>query len=359
VPQSRPVQNPSWRRWAALIALTCLAGLLAGAAGIPSPALFGALLSGLAWALLARVRLKPGRTWLLAAQAVIGAAIGTYFRPETLTAVGGLWIAVLLVVLGTLAASLLAGVVLSRVTELDRPTAVIGSLAGGASGIVAMSDELGADARLVAVMQYLRVFVVVLLAPLVVAVFIPHGGPAGEVAAESASGLASAAFTVGVCAAGLLIARVVVVPAGSLLLPLAISAGASATGLAGDAVVPAAAQALAFGVIGLEVGLRFTRETVRAAGRLLPFLLVSIAGVIAICAGLAGVLAGLTHVTFLDAYLATTPGGMYAVLATAVGSSADATFVLAVQALRLLAMLAAAPLLARRLVGGRRAAERT
>ena len=41
-------------------------------------------------------------------------------------------------------------------------------VAGGASGIVAMADDLGADDRLVAFMQYLRVLVVVLLTPLLV-----------------------------------------------------------------------------------------------------------------------------------------------------------------------------------------------
>jgi uncharacterized membrane protein AbrB (regulator of aidB expression) len=49
----------------------------------------------------------------------------------------------------------------------------------------------------------------------------------------------------------------------------------------------------------------------------------------------------------LDAYLATTPGGLYAVLATATSSGADATFVLAVQVLRVFVMLLIAPLLAR------------
>jgi len=48
----------------------------------------------------------------------------------------------------------------------------------------------------------------------------------------------------------------------------------------------------------------------------------------------------------LDGYLATTPGGLFAVLATAVGSGADTTLVLAVQVLRLVVMLAVAPVLA-------------
>ena len=39
-------------------------------------------------------------------------------------------------------------------------------VAGGASGIVGMADELGGDDRLVAFMQYLRVLVITLLTPL-------------------------------------------------------------------------------------------------------------------------------------------------------------------------------------------------
>ena len=51
----------------------------------------------------------------------------------------------------------------------------------------------------------------------------------------------------------------------------------------------------------------------------------------------------------LDGYLATTPGGPYAVLAkvTATDSGADTTFVLAGQVLRLSVMLLSAPLVAR------------
>ncbi len=49
----------------------------------------------------------------------------------------------------------------------------------------------------------------------------------------------------------------------------------------------------------------------------------------------------------LTAYLATTPGGLFAVLATAADSGSDVTYVLAVQVIRVFAMLLVAPLLAR------------
>jgi uncharacterized protein len=55
-------------------------------------------------------------------------------------------------------------------------------------------------------------------------------------------------------------------------------------------------------------------------------------------------------VSLLDAYLATTPGGLYAVLAAAFGTGADTTFVIAVQTLRLFVMVLLAPLVVRRLV---------
>ena len=93
-------------------------------------------------------------------------SLGVAVDADTLKAVGQDWAPVLLVTAGTLGVSLGAGLVMSHVTQLDRPTACLGLIAGGASGIVAMADELGADGRMVAFMQYLRVLVVVITAPL-------------------------------------------------------------------------------------------------------------------------------------------------------------------------------------------------
>jgi membrane AbrB-like protein len=99
----------------------------------------------------------------------------------------------------------------------------------------------------------------------------------------------------------------------------------------------------AFAVIGLYIGLRFERDTIKSIGRLITPVLISIVALIAGCFALAWVLHLTAGVSLLDAYLATTPGGLYAVLPIAFGSGADATFVLAVQGLRVLVMVLAAP----------------
>jgi membrane AbrB-like protein len=170
--------------WVLLGAATAVVGWSLGALGFPSPYLFGALLVGLAVALVRPDRFDlPG--WSVnAAQAVTGVTLGAYLQSSSLRALGHDWVPVALVSAATLALTLAAGVGLARATGVDRPTAALGMVAGGASGIVSMADELGADDRLVAFMQYLRVLVVVLLTPLLVAVAFP-GDHAGAAAGRS------------------------------------------------------------------------------------------------------------------------------------------------------------------------------
>jgi membrane AbrB-like protein len=340
-------------RWATLAAATVAVGFAADAAGIASPALFAALVVGLVAAVAGHVHAEVPRPLALAAQAVVGVALGLLMRASTLTAVGSSWFAVLGVSFATLALTVAAGALLARHEAVDTPTAALGMVAGGASGIVAMAGELGADDRLVAVMQYLRVLVIVLLSPVLVPLIFGVGHPTAASGGDHGDALVGAALAVGLGAVGALAGRAVRLPAGSLLGPLLLAAGLTLTGVTDGVQVPGVVQDLAFAVIGLQVGLRFTPEALRRAGRLVLPTLVAIVGLVAACAVLAVPLAAAADVKYLDAYLATTPGGLYAVLATAVGIGANTTFVLAVQILRLFVMLLAAPPLVRVMVARR------
>ena len=61
-------------------------------------------------------------------------------------------------------------------------------------------------------------------------------------------------------------------------------------------------------------------------------------------------MAHFTGLTPLEGYLATSPGCVYAVLATAVETGSNVTFIIAAQVVRILLMLFAAPLMARSVV---------
>src|SRR4051794_41975451 len=100
------------------------------------------------------------------AQAVTGVSLGVYVQSSSLNAVAGAWLPVAAVSAGTLVLSLLCGWALVRTIGLDPPTAALGMVAGGASGVVGMGGELGADDRPVAGMQYPRGLLGVGLTPI-------------------------------------------------------------------------------------------------------------------------------------------------------------------------------------------------
>jgi membrane AbrB-like protein len=155
-----------------------------------------------------------------------------------------------------------------------------------------------------------------------------------------------------------LLARALRVTAGALLGPMVLTGVLVLAVPGGGFQAPELLRETAFAAIGVQVGLRFTVETVRLLGRLLIPVSLSIAVLLLASFGLAVILNATTSASLLDSYLATTPGGLYAVLALAFGAGANTTFIVAVQSLRVFVMVLLAPLAVRlvlRALGHRRA----
>ena len=119
---------------------------------------------------------------------------------------------------------------------------------------------------------------------------------------------------------------------------------------AADFTVPPLLRETGFAVIGLYIGLRFTTQTIRMVGRLLVPTLASDPRPSRRLLRPRGRPERHDGVSLEDAYLATTPGGLYAVLAVAFGAGANTTFIVAVQSLRVLVMVVLAPLAVRRVL---------
>ncbi|TCK22930.1 AbrB family transcriptional regulator [Pseudonocardia endophytica] len=348
----------SWGRWALLAALTVVATVLLGAVDVPSPALFAGLLVATVLALAGWGPARVAKPATSAAQAVIGVVIGLLARPDTLATVADEWLPVLLISLGTLGASMGAGLLMGLQRGVSPLTGMLAQTAGGASGLVAISRELGGDERIVSVIQYLRVGLVTATMPVVAALAFgaSASGAGGSPDPGNAPAWVGLVVTAVCCGIGIPLAQLVKVPAGSLLGPMVIALALSLTGLSFGASVPSLLVDVAYAVIGWQAGLRFTRQALGTVVRVLPMATALILGVVGICAGLGLLLSATTGMTPLEGYLATTPGGVYAVLATAISSGVDVTSVVAVQVLRVILMLLVAPYIARlvgRLTGAR------
>jgi membrane AbrB-like protein len=333
----------AWSRLAALVAVA--SGVLV-VARVPSALLFGGLLGALVHALLPGRPLEAPRWVSLVGQGIVGTIVGASVDARTFADLGSSWPVVVAVSAGTLVVSVLAGQLLRLHRGVTPVTAAFASIAGGASGITALSRDLGADDRVVTVLQYLRVLVVLLSLPVVVGLVFDARSGTGE-EAFVLGGWRDLTFCVLAVGSGLLLGRVAHLPSPAILGPVVTAAVLGSLPGFEDALVPTWVAGVGYVAIGVQVGLRFTLESLRSIARMLPTAAVSIALTIAACAGLGLALAAATGAGRLDAYLATTPGGLYAVLATSTATGGDVTFVTAVQMLRLLLVLLLAPVLAR------------
>jgi uncharacterized protein len=312
---------------------------------LPSPPLFAGLAVGIGAAIARPTGLTPP-TWAVeGAFGVVGVVVGQLLSVDVVRAVAADGATVLAAIVGTQLLAFGGGRLLARAKAADPATAVLGMVGGGATGVIAVSDDVGADARIVALMQYTRVLVVQISIPIVVAVIgVQHSGV--ERANSSSPNLFVAT---GACALATVVARatagVVRIPSPALLAPMLLVGSVAL--VAPDLLppVPDTLQSIAFAVIGLHVGLRFNSAELRRGIRLMPAVVVIVTTFVAGCAALAGLLSGWTGRPYLDCFLATSPGGMSAVLAVVVDAGADAAFVSAVQVLRVCLTLLATPVL--------------
>ncbi|MBA2713506.1 MAG: AbrB family transcriptional regulator [Rubrobacteraceae bacterium] len=338
--------------WVVLGVGSLLAGLIAQRTGLPAGWLVGPMLVALVVALVWEGHPAVPRWGRTASLAVVGGVLASAFDPSVLPLIFRHWLPVTLVVFGTLILSLGAGQLLSVLVHLDRKTAALGTLPGAASGMLAMSDPLGADARLVALMQYTRVVVVVVSATLVGRLGLVPGTASPQASSQGLQTtpggadiliqgpLMSYALTALIAVLGAWAGTRFRLPAGALLGPLLLGVAIEELGVVQLAWPQGVPQA-AYLVLGLWVGLLFDSASVKRAGRLLPVVLASAVGLVVACAALGWVLAAVTGIDGITAYLATTPGGIDSVAIVALGSGADAALVLAVQMLRLLAVVLA------------------
>ncbi len=339
--------RPALGSWLRVLVVAAGASVLFAAVNLPSPVLFGSLVGGMLHALTSELDLEMPPLAFRVGQGLIGAVIGGLVQLSTLSRLASDWPSVSLVTIGTLVISLVAGRLLALHRDVSPATGAFALVAGGASGIVALARELGADDRVVTIVQYLRVLLVLLAMPVVTTLLFHPPSGAGSLSPGHTRWLPDLAFVVLAVGIGLLLQRVVTAPATALLGPMLVAVAISASGVLGHVSVPTLLANLGYALIGVRVGLRFTRASLRSIARLLPLATALIVLVIVACAALGVLLSEATGVDRLTAYLATTPGGLFAVLATAADSGSDVTYVLAVQVIRVFVMLLVAPLLGR------------
>lgn len=338
--------RPAIVQWAALALLSLGLAALLQWAGIPAALLMGPMASAILCGTNgATVRVPP--LPYVAAQTIVGCLIAGAINPRIIGTFIEDWPLFLGVVLAVLAASSTLGWLLSRWSHLPGSTAVWGSSPGGATAMMLMAQAFGADAQLVAFMQYMRVVFVAASAALVARFWLGISGaaatslvwfpPLDPVAFPETLALAAIGGAVGVR---------LKIPAGAFLVPMIAGSILHTAGVI-RIELPEWLLALSYGLIGWQIGLGFTRRIILHASRALPQILASILVLLAFCGGLALLLNKVVGIDPLTAYLATCPGGMDSIAIIASAAKVDLPFVMALQTVRFFLVILLGPPLAR------------
>jgi len=336
-------------QWLALLLLAGSSGQLLKYFEVPAAQFLGPMLTAIGFGVCG-ASIRVSRQAFRLGQGSVGVLAAHSMTMAVLASMAQSWHVMLFATVLTVSLSALVGLALVRLGGIPASTAAWGTAPGAASAMVSMADEFGADSRVVATMQYVRVVCVVMIGALV-SRWIGAPGGGSEV---HATGVALQSFTL--LNLGLTLATIVLgvllgsrVPAGALLVPLLIGGALQLSGLL-HITLPGWLLAIAYGAIGCYIGLRFDRATVNYVWRRLPAMILGAVLLIALCALSAWLLAQWLGKDFLSVYLATSPGGLDAMAIIAVDTRSDVGLVLAMQTLRLFAVIVSGAFFARLII---------
>ena len=330
----------------AALAIAALGASAATAVGLPVGVLIGAT-AAVAAAAAAGVPVGIPDRLRNVAFAMLGIVLGAGATPD-LFAHMARWPLSLVVLPFALAAMMAVALVLLRATAgLRGPSALLATSPGALSFALALAEERKVDAGPVVSLQSLRLMMITVLLPPLVALLDRDVGSRGmdqPVSDPGSIGLPeSVALLVGALALGWLLARLRV-PAAWLFGGLFVSLPVHVAGLVGGRP-DASLTVAAFLVVGALVGTRFGAIRFRSVARLLGAGTLATIAATATAAILAWPVARSLGVPFGQVWIAYAPGGVEAMAAIALALDYDPLFVAAHHVARLLLLAVALPLL--------------
>ncbi|MDR1626896.1 MAG: AbrB family transcriptional regulator [Spirochaetia bacterium] len=340
----------------ASLAGLCLVQFLNISGGAFIGAIAGAAVVRLAWDKSA----APPKPLQFFARTLIGIIIGIPVNRQALQTASSAIVPIALMIIGLIGLCFFSAWLTTKVSKLDTATAFCGSSPGAATTMVVLSEDLGGQTPIVAVLHSFRLILIVVLMPIGVKVFQSTGALAAAVetaaAAQAIAGDSPAVYWLklaGLLAGSLCAAyffRKWKVPAAEIMAGILVAAIGNPLFLRLE-TYPAIWRPLASWIIGAAIGCQITRSSLRAIRHFIP-----VCGVLTLLLVAAGILLGclLSVTTSLDivtALLGACPGGIDAMVLLAGEMHASAPLVATMHTIRQILIMLTMPFLIRRIVG--------
>lgn len=334
------------------LAAACIGGGIFHLLRVPLAWMLGSMTFVMIWGGFSRRKLVWPTRLRNTGLILLGYMMGLPFTLETGQQIVKQLPSMLAATAATMGFTILLGYLLSKLAGISLSTALIGSIPGGLTQMVVLSEEIkGADATAVTFMQTIRVFAVIFIVPFIATHGISDSG--GQSAAAGANPAAVGAMAlhslswhtllVGVwIALGTWTAVRLRFPTPYLLAPMLTSAMIVMAGLTAPELPQfwiLAAQV----TVGAHMGLIMKPANLQNWKRLLPYTVLNSVAVVFFSMLIGFVLSWGHPISLLTGFLGTAPGGMTEMGVTATLMHADLSIVVAYQMFRILFILFAVP----------------
>lgn len=307
----------------ATLCVAALGGFLAWLAGLPLAWLTGSM-SAVAVCAVAGAPVQVPASWRLPVFVVLGISMGSGVTPQALESASAWPVSLLLLALAVPAMMIVSVVVISRAPGWDKKSALLASTPGALSYVLAVAADTGADVRRVAIVQTIRLVVLVLVLPPVIIAIGGTGVP--DLPAVHEIRWLDLGLLACACGAAALACQRFNVPAGMLFGPMLVSALAHGAGWT-DARLPPEILNLGLLVLGGLIGARFAGVTWTMLRSSLGVGLLNLILAMAVAALFAGIVVAVTGLPFGQILLAFAPGGAEAMAVMAFALDLDPAFV--------------------------------
>ncbi|MFB5663274.1 AbrB family transcriptional regulator [Alteribacillus sp. HJP-4] len=330
--------------------IICLAaalgiGGLFNVLNLPAGWLLGGLITGIIYGLFIK-RLNFEGWPFRATLALVGVNIGFMMESELFYLIGHYFFPLLVTLILTLAGGVGIGWLMNHWTNLDPLTAYFCCVPGGASEVIALSSDYGADNRMVAAFHTARITFFVLSIPFLVGFFYPDGMRVAASGTETAVVTAGTMIGFGTAmVVTLIVYRFLKIPAGTLFYGIITGFIISEWVLGANASLPSYIGGIGQAFIGVMVGIRFDRPTLiklkeigkPSAALLGIYFLFSLS--------LALIFEWLTNLPYVTSLLSTVPAGAAEMSSTAIALQLEPTLVSSLHIIRVMVLMLFLPLL--------------
>jgi membrane AbrB-like protein len=294
--------------------------------GIPAGLVSGSVLAVAIAALAGRQMRVPNNVQRVCF-VLIGILLGAIVTPETLKGIAAWPLSIAVLVVGTIAMIAATTSYLRFVHGWDWVSAFLGASPGAMAQVIALSAEFKADLRGVAIVQVMRVLLIMVGLPGTLAL-LGHAthGVFGAPEPAGGSSLIELAILVVVSTAAALFLRWIKFPGGMLFGAMAGSAVLHGTGWV-HAVLPWWLGGAAVVVLGAVAGSRFSNTSWRTVVDYLGAAIGSFAVAVAVAACFAGLVLVLLPFRLADVIIAFAPGAQDQMMLLALALTLDPVYV--------------------------------